>query len=492
MAISEDRVKIPELTEKTIGEFKTAVDTPMELFSSLADKAKSAAGGLMGMFNSLKDAVTGAINGAKGLINSIVSGFESAINTVKGLVSKGLNAISNMFSGIVNAIPKQLSFNTKSLGFFENILCGKLPNLGLRLGEALKALFKGLNFSLNMTICGKSSLLNPIDGVLAITKQIKKVPHLLDGYRSQFISGLLNKEVMSIAKVIGLGKTANRLYDMVNRKAYTNTNKVGYSLGTKNNINKYFLTGTQGEYYRENYRDPTLTSMVNGAVLGQAFSGSKEDSKKAFELFSRTTTDKSLLGNSLKNSMDEGKGSSNTFEIISSTFGNKGNTEFLLDNKKYLDKINKEAKDKIDRENQEGRLNNPDSWVDKQFVAKELKDISDALITLGNNIDNTDPNGVSGIKGNANWIIKNIDNNMVANKDNLENIVTSLAVIDPNWDKDKLGRTSLFRSKKSDRLGDMSLEYLGNRDDTFSSNINKTTKTTHVHQMAILRELNKG
>lgn len=126
----------------------------------------------------------------------------------------GINGVQAKVKDVLGNLPEVKNFNidTKSLGMFENILCGKLPNLNIRLPE-LKLDFD-LEFpTFNYTVCGTTKSMNPLDTALTLVDKLKDPKAFIANIKSDLTSKLMDTELANLVSNLGLGQLADCLGD---------------------------------------------------------------------------------------------------------------------------------------------------------------------------------------------------------------------------------------------------------------------------------------
>lgn len=149
------------------------------------------------------------------LLEEVNGKVENAVNEV---ANKAQEALSNIPTDINGALKKGLSSllgglasgstGMENLGIFENILCGNIPGLNIRMPEFKLNMLRDLNYDLDAIICGKSKQNNPFDAVIQLVDNISKFKNMFSNSDSMNIfNSLLNSNIGSLLKGLGINSS---------------------------------------------------------------------------------------------------------------------------------------------------------------------------------------------------------------------------------------------------------------------------------------------
>lgn len=391
MAISEDRLKTAEITKKTVSNFQSKVDTSFESIES--------------KFNAVVDSV-------EGTINNTITGFQSKIDGVTGYLN--------------DAIPKNLSFNTKSLGFFENILCGNFPSMNLRLPNFKLDGFKKLDFAFNMTVCGKSKSMNPIDAALSVVKGIQSPKSLFNSLIGDGIDGLVNNAVGKLMNSLNISPVPNCVLNNSRWgiKGYGDT--LGGSLYGKNSIfGLAGLDGCAGEFLRTGKGSNELERLALGTVLDRVSGGGSDIGfDTLFRLMSRDPY--------------------TTAWGLSSMFNKEDNPNVYT---------------QMDMFNSAYSSNNADDF---NMLLNSTKGVDDRTLSLKEGVSGQE---LLGLQTDSKVILNNMKQNKTEWTDpdqKMQEIFTSLNILDPTWKSDEEGNLSMHKFKGNETMKDLSQDFITN------------------------------
>lgn len=384
MAISEDRLKIAEVTKSTVSNFQSRVDKPFESLESLQNAA-----------NAINSNIEGTING-------FMSGFESKAT-----------------SFLDKFIPKNLSLNTNQLGFFENILCGKLPSLDLRLPKFKMDMFKDINFSFDVTICGKSKQVNPIDAALSIVDKLRNSGNLFAGRAglNQLIESALRNKLSDLG-IMGL---PDCILDSSRWGSRSYGDPLGGSLYNKMLVNDMLgVNGCAGDILRS----LGLNEGINKVVMSNIFSKlSGADATMAYNALLK------LMGS-------DPLGASYG---MSSVLGSANNPYVW---------------------NQMGMAYNGYSNQNDVDFLKILNFDQSSLLGVNPNISN---NELVNLRTDSSNMFSNLSNSNINYNDpasGLKQVIMTANLVDPNWNKDNEGNISLYKTRNNSTLANLSNSYL--------------------------------
>lgn len=170
----------------------------------------------------------------------------SLLGSVTDTINSGLDKFNKVVSNVSNSVT----------GFFSNALCGKsvssltsgisgFSNLSaslkmdkykslLNIGKANKITF---NSNINITVCGKTKSINPLDAISSVSNYIKKNPSILNNTKETLLRSLVKDELVTKLGLGNLGKIVqtciiDKVLDDVNSSDYGS----GPTLRSKNTL----------------------------------------------------------------------------------------------------------------------------------------------------------------------------------------------------------------------------------------------------------------
>lgn len=464
---STDKLKLPDFVQKTVADFGSKAEDSWSSFRSLSEAANGlgsvdSLSGLSNYASGLIDKAQSTINGAVGNINNYINGFDAQLG----------NLLSDY-------IPKNLSFNTNQLGFFENILCGKLPPLGLRFPKLNTSFgfWKALDFNVNVTICGKSEVFNPLDTALSLVKTLKNGGNPIDSYKYSLLNKLVNSEVGDLLNKIGLTDTPERLLnDML-----STSKDYGYntSLRDRVDLGRYLSsTDSISQALRGVSSSNVIQKAVYDSLLGSAFEGEKWFTDKVFGYISDRHPN--LVTNSLKSTFLSDSGStSNKFYILMENYGDLNEIDSILEPSKpvYKYEYNWKNNDNVNTLLSMGIDVTPDKVI-------EVNNRS-----LGQNTGMS-VNNLLSLRTDGEKVLSNMKEDENFNKDPIntaKNVVGGLNILDPLWMYDSEGNKCLYRTKNNKAMSTLANRYLTNKtSETLNLTGNVVTSINTLHEVAIV------
>lgn len=427
MAISEDRLKISQITKATVSDFSSYKDPPFESVSFgdglVSNYTKSGS-----IFDGLKEKFSGVTDGysrISGTINNYMTGFEN----------KGNNLVSsiNKFSA------KNLSFNTRSLGFFENLLCGNFPGLGLRLPNFL-GMIKDINLGFNMTVCNKSKYMNPIDFALSAKDAIRNPRSILEGFGIGNYDSLLKNHLQKELGPLGIMNTPDCL--MNNSRWYSRGMTGPFGMGLDDRmwlLNLLAGNNCAGMMYRNNSFSPGISGMSSYNILNML---SEYDNPYSYEAMNNLYV-RNGYSTSLAASRMIGNGDNrfiyNQTGMVARTYTTGSDEDFrtvLGYDTYYGNNANQELINKYSSSNVVGKRND----ISPTHLIAMRTDTSNMFKSMAT----TDTKG----------------NNPV---ENFKNMVLVANVADPNWNRDQEGNISMYKTRNNPAIKELSTKYITTR-----------------------------
>lgn len=445
MAISEDRLKVAEITKATTSNFNETIDKPFEEFENT--------------FNSVSQSVEGTINDS-------LTGFEKKV------------------SGILEDVtPKNLSFNTKSLGVFENLLCGKLPSLNLRLPSFKTDIFPDLNFGFNMTICGKSKQVNPMDAALSVVDAIKNPSNVVSELKSDVFDKLVSDNLKDSLRGLGISGLPDCIMDTSRWDAAANNDIFGFSLSDKMDINNLVnkFDGCAGNVARQSINSSSISRVTNTSILSK-LSGT-----------SKYVASNGMSAMIAKNSYSAASGTSHML-------GSDNNQ--YIDNQVYMVSNNYTTDDDIDfkaiLQNDEFDHSGVRPSVPFSFRTASLEENENVTKIIGLKDGVTADEVIALRTDSTNMFnsIGQIELNYDDPKEKLKEIIMTANVIDPYWNRDQQGNLSLYKTGNNNNMKKLADQYITSNENKIEiSNALTGTVTTDLnaaHHISIINSFDNS
>lgn len=454
-SLSTDKINLPSIVEANVTDFKSKSDDAWSSFQSLADAAN-------GSISGITDKINSTINGAVGSINSYINGFESQAHNI-----------------LDSYIPKNLSFNTNQLGFFENILCGKLPSLDIRLPrlDLDFGFWKSLDASWDITICGKSEVFNPLDTALSMVNKLKNYNNPIDGLKYDLLNKLINTQVGDILNTMGLSGTPSCLLNdiMLDSKWFGENT----SLNDRISISRY-LTGTDclSQALRGISDNNVISNAIYSKLIGNATGAERWFLDKVFDYVSDKGND--YVSKALSNTFLTQTGStSNKFSILIDRYGtNDGFSNIISTNTPKYEYA-------YDWENS----NNVETIKKLGLTVTPTEVIEIPSNSLGQR-DSISVNELLNLRTDGETVLKNIVEDDKFTKDPINtghNVISGLNLLDPTWMYDNEGNKSLYKTKDNEAMTSLSNHYLNNiTDNEINLTGNVVTRLNVMHEIAIV------
>lgn len=461
---STDKLKLPDFVQKTVADFGSKAEDSWSSFRSLSEAANGlgSIGEAGNLLNGLVDKAQSTINGAVGNINNYINGFDTQLGNI-----------------LSDYIPKNLSFNTNQLGFFENILCGKMPSLGLRFPKLNTSFgfWKALDFDVNITICGKSEVFNPLDTALSLVNKLKNGGNPIDELKYGMLNKLINSEVGSLLNSMGLAGTPECLLnDML-----STSKDYGYNTSLRDRVDlDRYLSGTDciSQALRGISKNNVIQKAVYDSLFGRAFGAEKWFVDKVYGY----VVDKhpNLATGSLRSTFLTDSGStSNKFYVLMENYGSLNEFDSILEPSKpvYKYEYSWENNDNVNTLLDMGINVTPDKTIEinnKSLGQKDSISVNDllSLRTDGEKV-------LSSMKEDENFSKDPINT--------AKNVVGGLNILDPLWMYDSEGNKCLYRTKNNKAMSSLANHYLTNKaEKTLNLTGNVVTSINTLHEVAII------
>lgn len=431
MAISTSRVDVSTIKESVKTSLTTgSASNPLD-FQSIADKA------------------TEAVSTAQGKVTSLVSSAQNTIDSaLSGVASKTESILGNGFI-------KNLSFSTKSLGFFENILCGKLPSLNLRLSLPKIKLDFNTNIKLtwNVEICGKSKQVNPLDAAFTVVNAIQNPKGFIDDTKETIINKLLDKGGQQLLNKLGMSKLGDCIRDSVKSNLYDAYSEDGMTLKDKLAM---FDSTTTPDCTGDLLQDVLLQANVNNKIAGAIFGkiSSLGDHTLVQQVLSRIiVSDESLVINGLSDMLkwptynSNPKTSnylSNQLKAIHGVFGSKQAFYTIISM----------------QDGYRAQGLNAVTYSQAEMIHMQSK----GSYILDRLAQESTPTGTD--------------------DSTFESVVTTLNILDPNWTIDTDGKVAMYRAQDNENVKKLAESYLESKMDKYKNYDFTTNKVTTQLDMA--------
>lgn len=145
--------------------------------------------------------------------------------------------VNNLFNNpILGAIHNLIN---EAIGIFENVICCEYPSLSVRLPSYKTSLNRNLNMSWNISICGKSKTINPIDTILSAIGFVQSNPGILSGDKDAILRAVLTSDLVRKMNILGLGTVIpDCILDKTGASlsSYYSTRGTGASLSTRRRL----------------------------------------------------------------------------------------------------------------------------------------------------------------------------------------------------------------------------------------------------------------
>lgn len=427
MAISEDRLKISQITKATVSDFSSHKDPPAES-TSFGDGLVSNYTKSGNVFDGLKEKFSGVNDGlsrVSGTINSYMTGFESKGN--------------KLVSSINDFSSKNLSFNTRSLGFFENLLCGNFPGLGLRLPNFL-GMIKDINLGFNMTICNQSKYMNPIDFALSAKDAIRNPRSVLDGFGILNYDSMLKNHLQKELGPLGIMGTPDCLMDNSRWLSRGLTGPFGMGIDDRMWLLS-LLAGNNcaGMMYRNNSYSNGLSGMSSYNILNM-LSG-----------YNNPYSHEAMNNLYVKNGY--------TTSIAASRMIGDGDNRFVYNQTGMLARTYTTGSDEDFR-----TVLGYDTYYGESANQELIAKYSSSNV-IGKREDIT-PTNLIVMRSDTSNMFKSMATTDTKSSDpvqSFKNMVLVANVADPSWNRDQEGNISMYKTRNNPAIQELSTKYITTR-----------------------------
>lgn len=446
MAISEDRLKVAEITKATTSNFNETIDKPLEEFEN--------------SFNSVSQSIEGTINDS-------LTGYEKK-------TSKLLEDVT----------PKNLSFNTKSLGVFENLLCGKLPSLNLRLPSFKTDIFPDLNFGFNMKICGKSKQVNPMDAALSVVDAIKNPSNVVSELKGDVFDKLVSDNLKDTLRGLGISGLPDCIMDTSRWDAAANNDIFGSSLNDKMDINNLVnkFDGCAGDVARQTINSSSISRVTNTSILSKLSGTSKYVASNGMSAMIAKNSYSAASGTSRMLGSDNNQYIDNQVYMVSNNYATNDDIDFkaILQN------------DEFDHSGKSPSL--PFS-VRTASLDESNEDIT-KIIGLKDRVTADEVIALRTDSTNMFNSIGQVDLNYDDPKEKLKEIVMTANVIDPYWNRDQQGNLSLYKTSNNINMKKLADQYITSNENKIEINNaltgTVTTDLNAAHHISIINSFDNS
>ena len=362
------------------------------------------------------------------------------------ITSKALNSVKEPLSSLVDNSPMPTSgpllsaldklkpqptnIGSSALSIFEDTLCKglSLPSLGLP--KFNLSLFRDLDFE--MSLCGKSIKLNPIDAILNITKPLGNKKDLLSKSNEKILNKFIDTDTKQLLKSAGLNSSMSDCYLNRTKNGLVNgSNGYGNTLTSKLNMNNLLNSRDCNPLVGLNsYKDKFISDMSATNIID-----------------SLSVDDSGIAVPYVSNMLADNNSRSSTLTGISRSLS-------------YA---------------------NDDTVDNKLLLASSAS--SSASNPQNRNIESIQ------LRTDSNLILNNLSNTSTTTNSptsDAVNLTNGLDVVDPNWSRDSEGNTNLYRTAGNERLASVSNSYITSRQPINNTTGSVTTNLSRYDQIAIV------
>lgn len=179
-------------------------------FQSITESAKKAASNVSGVST----------------LSSIASSINSKLDKFTNVISNVANSVTGFFSDALCG--KSVSSITSGISGFSNLSASlkmdKYKSL-LNIGNSCKI---GFNSNINVTVCGKTKSINPLDAISSVSNFIRKYPSILTSPKETLLRALVKDELVT---KLGLGNLGTIIQKCVIDKVLDDVNSNDYGAG---------------------------------------------------------------------------------------------------------------------------------------------------------------------------------------------------------------------------------------------------------------------
>ena len=207
---------------------KDTLSTAKDRFASSSGLTSGLSSSLTSSFQSISESATKAVSNvaAVSTLTSAVSSVTSTLDKYKNIVSNIANSVTGFFSDALCG--KSLSSLTSSISGFNNLSASlkmdKYKSL-LNIGKSCKI---GFNSNINVSVCGKTKTINPLDAISSVSSFIKKYPSILSSTKETLLRALVRDELVT---KLGLGKLGTIVQKCLIDKVLDDVNSSDYGAG---------------------------------------------------------------------------------------------------------------------------------------------------------------------------------------------------------------------------------------------------------------------
>ena len=195
------------------------------------------------------------------------NGITSSLQQIANDITTNIDGIKQTTQSLLNkAIPKAISSPDENAGIFGNILCGKIPSLNISLPYLNLDFLRDLDFDFDVTICGESKKVNPLDAALSITKVIDENKLFIDSYRENYLKEIITDRTRQILGNLGLPNDSGAISCILGDSTsniYNTNDLYGNALYDKLNI----LDQLQRDYCKRKFSDTFLDPIMENDLI---------------------------------------------------------------------------------------------------------------------------------------------------------------------------------------------------------------------------------
>ena len=225
--IAKNLLKMKDTLSSAKDKFSSAAGTGGNLTSAFQKASETA--------NKVKSA-----SSSTSLLSSVTDSINSTLDKFTNTISNTANGVAGLFSKVAcgGSGSSAISSITSKISGFSNLSASlkmdKYKSL-LNIGKANKITF---NTNINVTVCGKTKSLNPLDAISSVSNFIKKNPSILSSPKETLLRALVKDELVTKLGLGQLGKVIQKcIVDKVLEYLNTNDYGSGPTLRSKNTLN---------------------------------------------------------------------------------------------------------------------------------------------------------------------------------------------------------------------------------------------------------------
>ena len=132
-----------------------------------------------------------------------MSSYGSSLSgSLSDLTNFDINSLLNNYTG-VSIKDRDISY--ESMSQFDNPFCSQYPSLNVRMPTYNNSLFRDLDLTFNMTVCGKTKTVNPVDYIMKASSFVMNNPGIFSSDSNTRLRALLSSDLVRKLNIAGLG-----------------------------------------------------------------------------------------------------------------------------------------------------------------------------------------------------------------------------------------------------------------------------------------------